>query len=249
MRMNLRTPSQTLLALGALILTSLPLSAQPRTAEEILPGDTLAVVTVPDWAKLCDIQGRSAMRGLWEDPSMKPFREHFLAQWSAEVVEPLEAELGVTFEDYRGLLQGQLTLAMIQNEWQGEDDGAPGMVILMDSKARADQLSTNLAALRRKWLENDRPIRTEDVRGAEFSVIQLTTNDLPDTLRKFMPGASDVREATGPEDEAAAPEDKPDELFIGQSGSILIIADQLTTVQKIMNRLTGGSLPPLAEQE
>jgi hypothetical protein len=243
MTMNIRSLPHALLALGTLIVLPPILHAEAPPAEQILPNDTLAMITVPDWRNLCDIQGRSSQLQLWNDPVMKPFREHFAQQWEAEVVEPLERELGLQFKDYQGLLQGQLTLALVRNDWEAGNNSKPGMVILLDAKDHGEQLAQNLADLRRKWLDKDKPIRTENVRGVEFSVIQLSTNDLPDTLRKFMPGSSDVQELT---DEAEA-EAEADDLFIGQSDSVLIIVDKLATAQKIMNRLTGGSLPPLAE--
>ena len=44
----------------------------------------------------------------WDDPALKPFREKFMAKWNEEVVKPLERDLGVKFDDYHALLQGQI---------------------------------------------------------------------------------------------------------------------------------------------
>ncbi|MCU0787880.1 MAG: hypothetical protein MUC91_06775 [Verrucomicrobia bacterium] len=233
----------SLLALASLVGTPCLLPADIPPAEQILPRDTIAMATVPDWQSMCKAQAQSPQLQLWKDPQMKLFREHFLKQWSEEVVQPLERELGLRFKDYQGLLQGQLTLALIKNDWDTGTNQVPGMVILLDAGDHQDQLKTNLTQLRRQWVEKGKPIRTETVRGVEFSIVQLSTNDLPDTLRKFMPGTSDVEELTGED----APEPKPRELFIGQSDSLLILVDSLPAAQKIMTRLTGGSLPPLAD--
>ena len=238
-----RPLTHALVALALLTQSSTVLRAETPAAERILPNDTVAMITVPDWQALCSIQGGSPQLQLWNDPLLKPFREHFAERWKEEVVDPLESELGVDFKDYQGLLQGQLTVALIKNDWEAGGESRPGSVLLLDTKDHSDQLSTNLAELRTKWLEKGKPIRIENVRGVEFAVIQLSTNDVPDTLRKFMPGRSDVQELTG----ETPPEPGKTELFIGQSGSLLLVVDSLTTAQKIMNRLTGGSLPPLAE--
>jgi len=236
--------TRALLALATFTLTATARAEAPP-AERILPNDTLAMMSVPDWQALCDVQSRSPQLQLWKDPLLKPFRDHFISKWKEEVVKPLEQELGVRFEDYKGLIQGQLTLALIQNDWDADGENQPGWVILFDSGNRSEKLAANLADLRKQWVDKGKTLRTEDVRGVEFSVVQLSTNDLPDTLRKFMPGASDVQELTG--EEPSAPERR--ELFVGQSGSLLIAVNSLTTAQKVMNRLTGGSLPPLAELE
>jgi hypothetical protein len=233
-----------ILALTALTLTSSVLRAAMPPAERILPNDTLAMVTVPDWQAMRIIQSRSPQLQLWDDPLLKPFRDDFIERWQAEVVEPLEQELDVDFSDYKGLIRGQVTLALMKNDWEAGGDNEPGFVLLLDAGDRSGQLSANLEDLRRKWVENGESIRVESVRGVDFSVIQLSTNDLPDTLRKFMPGTSDVQEFMGEE----APEPEQGELFIGQSDSLLIVVDSLMTAQKIMNRLTGGSLPPLTEE-
>ncbi len=232
-------------AWAMMLLTPTLLCAEIPPAERLLPNDTIAMLTVPDWQGLCAIQGRSPQLQLWNDPLLKPFREHFIEKWKKEVVDPLESELGIHFKDYQGLIQGQLTLALIRNEEDDDREPAPGFAFVIDARDRHEQLTTNLTTLRRQWLDKGKSIRTENVRGVEFSVITLSTNDMPDTLRKFMPGSSDVKELT--DGTEAAP--KRLELLIGQSDSLLLIVNSPATAQKIMNRLTGGSVPPLAEVE
>ncbi|MCU0771198.1 MAG: hypothetical protein MUE94_05430 [Verrucomicrobia bacterium] len=246
--MNTRRLTPVLLAGTLLILTSTALRAETPPAERILPDDTMAMLTVPEWQELCAIQGRSPQWQLWKDPLLKAFREHFEAKWKKEVADPIESELDIRFQDYQGLVQGQLTMALILNQGDEDSEPEPGFVFLIDSKDHREQLSTNLNALRRQWLDKGKSIRTESVQGVEFSVIEISTNDLPNTLRKFMPGRSDVQELADEEGERAETRERR-ELFIGQSGSLLVMVDSLATAQKIMTRLTGGSLPALAEVE
>src|SRR5258708_276267 len=58
--------------------------------EKLLPDDTLVVVTAPDFAKVRDLQKSLPQLQFWDDPAMKPFREHLASKWAAEFVQPLE---------------------------------------------------------------------------------------------------------------------------------------------------------------
>jgi hypothetical protein len=57
--------------------------------------------------------------------------------------------LGCKFDDYSALLQGQVTLAVLQEGWQGKekDDGEPAVLFLLDARDKSDLLKTNLANL------------------------------------------------------------------------------------------------------
>jgi len=86
--------------------------------EKILPDNTLVVVTAPDFSKLRAVWEKLPQKQLWDDPAMRPFRENFVTTWKEQVVKPLERELDVKLEDYTSLLQGQLTLALIQDGFE-----------------------------------------------------------------------------------------------------------------------------------
>src|SRR5712671_607552 len=90
-------------------------------AEKLLPDDTLILVSVPDFTKLRDVYKSAPQFAFWADPAMKPFKDKFLAKWQEDFVGPLERELKIKFDDYTSLPQGQLTFAVTQNGWQGED--------------------------------------------------------------------------------------------------------------------------------
>src|SRR5690606_22774720 len=80
--------------------------AQIAPAEQLLPDDTIAVLSVPDWKKLTGSYSDSAWGQLWNDAAMKPFRENFYSNFQAEFLEPLEKELGIKLAEYQELLQG-----------------------------------------------------------------------------------------------------------------------------------------------
>ncbi len=217
--------------------------------ERLLPSDTLFVLSAPDYSKLREIYLQSPMRLFWDDPAMKPFREKFEKKWNEELIVPLERDLGVKFSDYGALLQGQITLAVTQDGWEGKSDAEPGFVFLLDSKDKSDQLKKSIAEFRKKWTDAGKTIKTEKIRDAEFIIITLTTNDVPKTIRQFFPESRPIEEL-GKEGEKK--KDDVNRLYIGQHESLLIIGsapngDAPKSLEKILAKLTGGSAPVLGD--
>lgn len=214
-------------------------------AEQLLPVDTLVVVSAPDWSRLREAYQKSAPSQLWNDPAMKPFREKIVTKWTEEFVKPLERDLGVKFDDYSALLQGQLTFAVTQDGWQGaeKNDGNPAFLFLLDAREKGDLLRKNLAELRKKWSDAGKPIRTEKIRDVDFLVVSLNTNDTPKTLRQFFPQRQPVEELGKA---TAKPADQA-EWIIGQHQSLLLVGSSIKALEKVMARLTGGTAPALAE--
>jgi len=232
----------SLFSVLAIIAAAANAAAPVPSPEKLLPGDTLFMVTVPDFAKGRDIYKSSPQVQFWNDAAMKPFRDKFMEHWTGEFLKPLERELNVKFSDYADLPQGQLTFAIVQNGWQGKADVLPSMLLLLDVKMKSDQLKTNLADLKKKWVDAGKKIRTEKIRAVDFSVVAFSGNELPRLLKKAIPGP--------PSEEAADPEnkDKPKrEIFVGQMDSLLIVSDSAKTIEKLLSRLTGGTVPSLGE--
>lgn len=234
--------------LGAILLLNfaarVSVAAIPP-AEKLLPPETLMVLAAPDWTKLSDYYRKAPQSQFWNDSAMKPFRDKFMAKWNEEIIKPLERDLGVKFDDYSALLQGQVTFAVLQEGWQGKgkDDGVPAIVFLLDAKDKSDLLKKNLAALRQKWSAAGKAIKTEKIRDVEFSIVPLTTNDVPQTLRKLLPQSQEITEVG--DDETKKP--APSELVIGQYESLLILSSTTKAVEKIMQRTGAGGAPTLAE--
>lgn len=218
-------------------------------AEQILPDDTLAMVSVPDCAKLRGVIGESPMGRLWGDAALRPFRDKFMSRFNDEFMQPLERELGVKLNEYADLAQGQFTLALTANGWSGEKDTEPAMVFLLDSGPKAAELEKAIAAFRSKWTESNRTLRTEEVHGVEFLAFTLSSNDVPATVKRLLPGASDVKELGDEEpDAASASKEKKPEILLGRSGSVLVVGDNVRALERVVSRLTGGSSPVLADE-
>ncbi len=236
--------SQTRRASAALLLSGSFAFAAIPPVEKLLPNDTLFVCAVPDCPKFSRLVERSPQAGLWNDAAMKPFRDKFMEKCSEELIKPLEQELGVRLSDYTALLQGQFALAVTPDGWPGQEGAEPGIVLLLDAKDKGGQLKTNLTELRKKWSDAGKAVKTEKIRDVEFSIVPLSTNDLPATLKKFFPQKQEIQEL-GKEPEKKTEE--KNELIIGQYESLLILASSVKTVESIAAHLTGGSAPALAD--
>jgi hypothetical protein len=228
------------LTVGLALAASGPAAIPP--AENMLPADTLLLVTVPDFTALRAASRQSPQFLLWNDPAMKPFHDKFMASLNEKLVAPLERELGVKINDFTDLPQGQVTLAVTQNGWTGGEGQAPGTLLLLDAKGKSDLLKTNLATLRKKWADSGKPVRTETLRGISFSVVPLSSNDIPATLAGLFPKRQPVQELGRPNKPAPT-----GEIVIGQFESLLIVGSSLKAVEPVAARLTGGTVPALAD--
>ena len=226
---------------AALLTLATPACAAIPPVENLLPADTLFLLDAPDCAALRTASHQSPQWLFWNDPAMKPFHDKFVAKWEAEFVAPLERDLGVKLDDFAGLLQGQFAFALTQDGWNGTNDASPGLLLLLDSRNKSDQLGTNLTHLRQKWVEAGKPLQTETLHGIQFSVVTLSSNDVPGVLAKIFPTAQPVQEL-GKESKPAPP---PGRLYVGQFESLLIAGNARSAVETVAARLTGGSNPSL----
>ena len=231
-----------LLALAAVLFLATTVRAAIPPVENLLPADTLFLLAAPDCAALRAASHQSPQWLFWNDPAMKPFHDKFVAKWDAEFVAPLEQDLGVKLEDFAGLLQGQFALALTQNGWNGSNDVDPGVAVVARRRNQSDVLKTNLAGLRKKWMHAGKPLQTENLHGIDFSVVTLSSNDVPGVLAKIFPAPQPVQEL-GKEDKPSP----PGKLFIGQFASLLIAGNSKSAIETVSARLTGGSNPSLSD--
>jgi hypothetical protein len=118
-------------------------------------------------------------------------------------------------------------------------------LFLVDTKSKSGQLKTNLTNLRKKWIDSGKKLRTEKIRDVEFSIVSLSSNDVPSTLKEFFPQKTEVHELGDENDSKSA--SAKSELVIGQADSLLIVGDSTKAVEKVVIRLSGGSVPALGE--
>jgi hypothetical protein len=220
--------------------------------EKLLPDDTLAVFTIPDFAKATAIYQASPQAQFWSDPALKPFKDKLMDKVKSEFVTPMEHDLGIHFDDYTSLPQGQLTLAVTQNGWQGKEDKLPALLFLLDTKDKSDKLKSNLTDLKKKWVDAGKTVKTEKIRDVEFSIITLSSNDLPKSLQKAMTSsakkddADDADKAKDKDKDKGKSEPKA-QLYIGQAESLLIIGSAPGAIEKVLAGMAGGSVKTLSD--
>src|ERR1022692_686548 len=213
--MPAKTSRRTILSVFFAAFFSILLNAVAALppAERLLPDDTLIVVGTSDFTALREVYNTSPQTRLLNDPAMKPIKDKFISRLKEEFVQPLERELGVKFDDFANLPQGQATFAITQNGWQGSADQPPAALFLLDVKGKSSQLKTNLAELRRKWVDAGKTIKTEKIREIEFTSYLLSPGDMPPTLKKVL--------APGSDDSDSATNTTRTELIIGQVETLL----------------------------
>lgn len=237
--LSARTFALVSLASAVWLTTAAPLPAAIPPVENLLPSDTFLLLTVPDYNALRTTAQTSPQIMFWNDPAMKPFRDHFMAKLDETCIAPLEQDLGIKVADFTALPQGQCTLAVTVNGSTGHDDVPPGLLLLLDTKGKSDSLRTNLAALTRKWTDAGRALRTETIHGTPFTVVTLSSNDLAGILPQ-KPPVSVIGEPPKP-----AP--KPTDIYIAQYDSLLIVGNSAKVVEPVIAHLTGSSMPSLAD--
>ena len=234
-----------LLILLTLALT-FPICAATPPAAQLLPADTLLLISVPDWDKATGTWNDSAYGRLWQDPSMKAFKEHALQKLQGDFASPVQRQLGIKWTDYLNLLHGQVSFAVIQNGWGTRPDATPALVLLVDCKDQQDALKARLTELKKKWVDAGKPIKTERIRDLE-----VTTFIVPAaaSTKAKAPGAEDDKD---PDDLALDPvstkPEAPSEITFGQSGSLLIVASSPKEIENVLARHTGSLAASLAEQ-
>ncbi|MBI3848807.1 MAG: hypothetical protein HY298_00740 [Verrucomicrobia bacterium] len=215
-------------------------------AEKLLPDDTLVLLTVPDWPKARNILTNSPQGQFWNDPAMKPFKDKFMARLKEDVLTPLERDMGIRWEDFSPLAQGQLTFALTQNGWQGKDDQKMGWLLLVDTRDKTNQLKKNLADLKKKWVDSGKQLKSDKIRDVEFSTLVTSSNDFAKVLKKALP-VPPPGTPEGFEDPDAKKTQPKNELIVGQTDSLLIVGNSAKAIEKLLVRLAGGAVPSLGE--
>ena len=212
-------------------------------AEQLLPADTLAVLSMPDWDKTKAVWTHTPQAQLWHDPDMKAFVEKFTSNLQTNLVLPLERELGIKLGDYAGLAHGQITFAVTQNGWDGGSNQSPGWLFLLDVKGQGERLKTNLANLKAKWTASGKPLKTDKIREIEFATLSVAEDDIFKTIRQVL-----LRTPRSDTTNASPMTTNQFEIWIGQSGSLLLAGNRAKDLEKVLIRQTGGPGPCLAEQ-
>jgi hypothetical protein len=232
--------------LAALACLSFAAAAAVLPAEKLLPDDTLVLFSIPDFTRALAIYSNAPQAQFWNDPAMRPFKDKFMNKLSSQFIAPLEHDLGIKFDDYTSLPQGQLTVALIPDGAPSADKEppAPAVILLLDTKGKSAQLKSNLADLKKKWLDAGKTVKTEKIRDLDFSAITLSTNDLPKSLQKLANNQDTAADTTA---DAGAKKDTKQMLYLGQAESLFIMGTSPKVIEKVLAAMAGGSVKILGD--
>lgn len=217
-------PTATRHALGAAILIALNpfLSVQAATpaAHELLPEDSLVVLTFPDWKAFTEARSIQQGMQLWNDPAMRPFREHFMKGFRKDVLNEFQSKLGMNLEDLVAIPQGQWTVALTEMDLAGETE-EPGAVTLLDGGDNTEGMDQLMKRVREEWKSRKVETRPERIRGVEFERILFDADAEESSVFK--------------------------RFFLGRVGNVMVAGDDRTGIEKIVSRLQGDRPRTLGE--
>ncbi len=199
--------------IAALLLAlAFPAAAAVPPAEKLLPADTLVVLTIPDWDKASTGVKEIPFVQLWRDAAMKPFADKFELKLR-EMIGEKEKDFEKDWAEFKPLVGGQVTFAVLRGDWQGEPGSAPEVLVLLDVKDKAKQLKDFIEKCEKRDADAGKTIQRETVRGVKFA--RTTAKDGGDGPKKSQP-------------------------YVGQSGSLLLISESTKALEKILARQDGA---------
>lgn len=214
-------------------IAALSLTAAVPPAPQLFPNDTVLLLSVADWAAAKSTMSAAPLGQLWADPAMRPFREDVEKKVIAKFIGDLEKDLGIKADEYLPLLQGQLSFAVIRGDWNpANPDSSAGNVLVLDAKDKASELKAKLEEARKKLTDAKKPLKLIKIRDQDFSTVIIEPK---------------APEGADKEDEDEKGPAKKIEITFGQVDSALVLGDSQPALEKVVARLTGGSVPTLSE--
>jgi hypothetical protein len=214
-------------------IAALSLAAAVPPASQLFPIGTVVLLSVADWAGAKATMSAAPLGQLWADPAMRPFREDVEKKVVAKFIGDLEKDLGIKADEYLPLLQGQLSFAVIRGDGNpANPDSRAGNVLVLDAKDKAPELKAKLEEARKKLTDAKKPLKLSKIRDQDFSTVIIETKP-PEGADKW--------------DEDEKEPAKKIEITFGQVDSALVLGDSQPALEKVVARLTGGSVPTLSE--
>lgn len=234
----------------SLCAACLPLHASAAEPQHWLPPETVLVLHVPDLGQGLAGFTNLPMARLWRDPVMRAPAEQLAEWWREDLLTPLDRHWLVSLREWTGLVDGQVTFALIATPGSSRD-----WILAADVGANSDRVTTNLARLRRTWLESGRSSRVETAQGQDIVVLMLPPEPLPADLRSALSSrpAFDESIAPAPVTPRTLPPSAPAagagvELCLAQARGLLLLGSSPRALAAVLARLRPNELPGLADQ-
>ncbi len=238
--------NRQLIFVAALAVVLGRVQAAVPPVEQLLPADTVGFISIPDWDKAAASYKESPYGQLWQDPVLKPFKDNLASQFKEDILLPLENQLGIKFGDYADLVHGQLTIALTPSAAEGDAGKTFGFLFLADAKEKSENLKTQLADLKKRWVDAGQQVKVDKIREIEFTTLILNAEDWGKFRRSVFLNPDEDNDP--PKNTAPDQARKRIEITVGQSQSLLIIGHNPKDIEKVLARQAGGLVASLAEQ-
>ncbi len=209
-------------ALASALVLSICHVARARipAAEQLLPPDTLVVLTVPDWEQAVKKSELSPVVQWWRDPAMKPFADRLEQKISESFQIKMESGRKVNLPGLMENLKGQLTVAVTQGGLK--TGGEPGVVFLLDARDRKAEIKKEVNRFLDALRDSGEKVETETVGEIEFRALKIDSSEK-------RPG----KQGSG-------------RILVGLVDSLLVVGNGPDVIESVVSRAKGNSKPSLA---
>ncbi len=155
--------------LGIFLVLSLPASAQRPVTTDLLTDRTVALVTFPELGQVLPRLMETNIGQMVQDPQLRPWAEELYGSL-AQVFSQFKDQTGVGVEELRGLVEGELTIALVDVAPQ------PALVVLIDFGTQEERGRQVIAALEQAALKADARRAVTQISGTEVIILESATN-------------------------------------------------------------------------
>jgi hypothetical protein len=160
--------SRVALSLVAVVCAqSLARAEDAPATDQLLPAQTYVYITCPDVEALKSRFAESSFGKLWDDPSMKDFRDE-VDKGFEKVKEQFQEMAGLPLLDVLQLPKGEISFAMSK-----ADAGMPMPILLMDVGEEKSSLEAVLDKIDEGLEKENATKSTENVDGVELTVFTM----------------------------------------------------------------------------
>lgn len=212
----MKTPRKIFsLFLGVVLVSAVGLRGDLPAPEQLAPADATLVVTVPDWERAAKALEQTSFHRALNDPALKPLVDRI----KADLVESLHGSMSDKdrkyFEEFVGLLKGQVTLVLGDAAGFMEKPDAPPVTFIVDVKDQGAKLADFMDRSLKD--ETDAHVVREKIAGGELITL--------------------VPAAAGKDDA----DSKGTKMYMATAGEMLVVGFERETLEKVLRRRTGAT--------
>ncbi|MGB9602790.1 MAG: hypothetical protein ACPMAG_08365, partial [Limisphaerales bacterium] len=231
-----------------LLVWSMVFKVFAQGVEKLLPSETVLLITIPDWNKNKEVWEKHPQAQLFKDPSLQAAKEKFLARWRAEVVDPLEKELGIKFSDYYGIAKGQIAFALsLMKDEAKQPPIQAGFLLLIDSADNKEKLTKAFGGVVQKYIQSQHEVLTNRINEIDCYEFVINSEEVSKIIQKVFPDPSEGWESLeGPKPK---PKNVQNRISACQIDSLLVIGNSTNLISKVIANKVGKSQTSLLDNQ